>query len=143
MRFKIGANRFNIKFCIKNCNFFQICRRFTKNSSQTLKSGLKFSGVSDLQPQNWKVLQPKYFLRNRPGIVWVTYGIKNFDSNPLTCDRSMFPAKNNLNSAKSKRIFAEWERGDITLILAYLDRLMVEVFLINFGHPREETGSQS
>ena len=89
------------------------------------------------------MLQPKYFLRNSPGIVWETYSIKNFDSNPLPCDRSMFPAKNNLNSAKSKRIFAEWERGDITLILAYLDRLMVEVFLINFGHPREETGSQS
>ena len=54
--------------------------------------------------------------------------MSNFDSDPLTCDPALFPAKNTLNSAKSIRIFPGKRRRDRALILTYLDSPMTEVF---------------
>ena len=54
--------------------------------------------------------------------------ISNFDSDPLTCDPALLPAKNSPNSAKSNGIFPGKGRGDRALLLTYLDSPMAEVF---------------
>ena len=54
--------------------------------------------------------------------------MSDFDSDPFTCDAALFPAKNNLNSAKSNSIFSGKGREDRVLILTYLDNPMAEVF---------------
>ena len=60
------------------------------------KKTVKFENLSyyrDLLPQNWKVLEPNHFTESRPGIVWVKKDMSNFDSDPLTYDPVLFPAK--------------------------------------------------
>ena len=52
----------------------------------------------------------------------------NFDSNPLICDPTMFPVKNNPNIANSNRVFPGKGREDRALILKYLDSQIAEVF---------------
>ena len=54
--------------------------------------------------------------------------MSDFDSDPFSCDAALFPAKNNLNSAKSNSCFSGKERGDRVLILTYLHNPMAEVF---------------
>ena len=54
--------------------------------------------------------------------------LSNFDSNPLTCDTALFPAKNSPNSAKSNHIFPEKGREDKALILICLESLIAEAF---------------
>ena len=75
--------------------------------------------------------------------------MSNFDSETLTYDLTLFPAKNSLNSAKNNHIFPGKERGYRTLILTILDSPMAEVFpgkciyFINLGHLEGETEGQS
>ena len=54
--------------------------------------------------------------------------MSHFDSDPPTCGRALFLAKNSPNSAKSNRIFPGKERGDRALILTYFDNPMADVF---------------
>ena len=54
--------------------------------------------------------------------------LSNFNSNPLICDPTLFPDKNNPNVAKSNCVFPGKGRRDRALILTYLDSLMAEVF---------------
>ena len=75
--------------------------------------------------------------------------MSNFDSETLTYDLTLFPAKNSLNSAKNNHIFPGKERGYRNLILTFLDSPMAEVFpgkriyFINLGHLQGETECQS
>ena len=54
--------------------------------------------------------------------------LSNFDSNPLTCDPTLFTGKNSTNIANSNRVFPGKGRGDRALILTYLKSPMVEIF---------------
>ena len=47
--------------------------------------------------------------------------MSSYDSDPLTCDTTLFTAKYSPNSVKSNRIFPGKERGERALILTYLD----------------------
>ena len=51
-----------------------------------------------------------------------------FDSDPLTFDLGLFPAKNSRNRAKTNHIFSGKVRGDKALILQYLDSPMANFF---------------
>ena len=51
-----------------------------------------------------------------------------FDSDPLTFDLSLFPAKNSRNRAKTNHIFSGKVRRDKALILQYLDSPMANLF---------------
>ena len=48
-----------------------------------------------------------FFYMRLTRIVCVKQDISNFDSDPLTCDSALFPAKNSPNSVKSNHIFPE------------------------------------
>ena len=54
--------------------------------------------------------------------------LTNFDSNPLICDLTLFPGKNNPNIAKSNRVFPGKEKEDRVLISTYLNSPMDEDF---------------
>ena len=54
--------------------------------------------------------------------------LTNLDSNPLICDRTLFPGKNSPNIAKSNRVFPGKGKEDRALILTYLNSSMAEVF---------------
>ena len=56
--------------------------------------------------------------------------MSNFDSDFLTCEPALFPAKNSPNSAKSNRIFPRKGRGDGAFILVSLDSRMADIFLL-------------
>ena len=40
------------------------------------------------------MLEPIFFTGKWPGILWVKKILSNFDSDPLTCDQALVPAKN-------------------------------------------------
>ena len=69
--------------------------------------------------------------------------MSNFDSDPLTCDPALFPAKNSPNSAKNNRISPGKGTGERVLIFIFSDSPMTEVFphhfFFNFGHLQGET----
>ena len=122
--FEIGANRFSIKFCIRQPNsFFSKIQVWYQEKQPNLKIQSKFfcNALCDLQLQNWKMLEPKCFLQ-------IYKILSDFDSNPLIWDPTLFPGKNSLNTAKSNRVFPENGRGDRALVLTYLDSPMAEVF---------------
>ena len=52
----------------------------------------------------------------------------NFDSNPLICDPTLFPGKNNPNIAESNCVLPGNGKGDSALILTHLNSLMAEGF---------------
>ena len=70
-------------------NFFQNYRRGTKKTARFEH----LRHCCDLLPQNWKLLEPNHFTESRSGIVWVKKDMSNFDSDPLTYDPVLFPAK--------------------------------------------------
>ena len=55
--------------------------------------------------------------------------LPSFDSTPLACEPTVFPAKIIPNIAKNNRIFPGKERGDKYFILTNLNSSMAEFFL--------------
>ena len=43
--------------------------------------------------------------------MWVKWDISNFDSDPMTCDAALFPARNSPNRAKSNHSFPRKRTG--------------------------------
>ena len=58
--------------------------------------------------------------------------MSSFDSDPLTCELALFPAKNTSNSARSNRVFPGMRIVDMALITTYLDSLMAEVLPLHY-----------
>ena len=77
--------------------------------------------------KTWKCSNQNLFTGSWLGIVCVKCDMSNFNPDSLTCDFALFSTKNSPNRAKSNCTFPEKSRGDIALILTYLDSPMTEI----------------
>ena len=98
------------------------------------KMGKKFTKTifGTYSRKTGKFWNETFFTGRCPGTVLLKQVISSFNSDPSTFDHGRFLAKNNLNRAKSNRIFLGKKRRDRDFIWQYLDSPMAKGFLVTF-----------